>query len=171
MCMTAYVAYRVKKLITPRKLIEEIDSAPEPIPVCPAGKLKMHIRIKDARVQDTMTTHSAVKVGTSPAMKTDGTKFIPISLNLMSESTNKKIVVQTQPSITLLQAQPTNSSNPPPLAATAQHLSLRKRNELGNRINVSTAGHVAQIVQMSTGRHIFLTPTNTGTTGKYKFQL
>lgn len=166
MCMTAYVAYRVKKLITPRKLIEEIESAPEPIPDCPAGKLKMHIRIKDARLHDNMSSLIKVKVGTSPAMKTDGTKLVPVSNNLLTESkNNKKILLQTSPSITLLQAQP--NSNPPPLTSTAQHLSLRKRNEAGNRINVSSAGHVAQIVQMSTGRHILLTPTNTGTTGNY----
>lgn len=153
--------------MTPRKLIEEIDSAPDAMPNCPAGKLKMHIRIKDARVNESLSTSSGVRVGTSPAMKTDGNKFVPISNNLLTEpANNKKILVQTTPSITLLQTQ-SNSSNPPPLAATAQHLSLRKRNDLGNRINVSTAGHVAQIVQMSTGRHILLTPTNTGTTGNY----
>jgi hypothetical protein len=38
--LPAFVAHRVKKLQTPRKLIEEIDSEPEPQSSLPPGKLK-----------------------------------------------------------------------------------------------------------------------------------
>lgn len=67
-CLTAFVAYRMKQLITPRKLIEEIDSAPELPPVCPSRKFKMHLRIKPL-AQKEISTCSQIKIGTSPAMK------------------------------------------------------------------------------------------------------
>ena len=38
--LPAFVAHRVRKLQTPRHLIEEIDSQPPPPPRLPAGKLK-----------------------------------------------------------------------------------------------------------------------------------
>jgi len=69
MCLTAFVAFRMKQLITPKKLIEEIDSAPELPPVCPQGKCKMHLRIKPF-AQKEISTCSQIKVGTSPAMRT-----------------------------------------------------------------------------------------------------
>ncbi|XP_014209628.1 helicase domino isoform X2 [Copidosoma floridanum] len=45
--VTAFVAHRLKKLKTPRKLIEEIDSYPEPPPRCPSGKIKIHVRLSN----------------------------------------------------------------------------------------------------------------------------
>ncbi|XP_043282963.1 helicase domino isoform X5 [Venturia canescens] len=44
---TAFVAHRVKRLKTPRKLIEEIDSLPEPPPRCPSGKIKINVRLSN----------------------------------------------------------------------------------------------------------------------------
>jgi len=43
-CLTAFAAHRIRKFQAPKRLIEEIDSAPEIPPKCPAGKIKLHVR-------------------------------------------------------------------------------------------------------------------------------
>lgn len=89
LCLSAYVAYRSKKTQTPRKLIEEIDSAPDPPPKCPQGQFKMFMRIREAAVSNNISTYNTgVKVGTSPAMKTEGTKIVPVNSNLLASSCN-----------------------------------------------------------------------------------
>ena len=50
-CLTAFVAHRIKKYRAPKKLIEEIDSAPEPPPRCPPGKIKIHVRLSSQQQQ------------------------------------------------------------------------------------------------------------------------
>lgn len=45
--LSAFVAHRVKRLRTPRKLIEEIDSQPEPAPRCPSGRIKINVRLSN----------------------------------------------------------------------------------------------------------------------------
>lgn len=79
--LTAYVSHKSRLLAAPRKLIEEIDSIPDPPPRCPTGKYKFHIRVRDTRVQQNVSAHSQqmVKVGASPAMKMEGNKFVPIN--------------------------------------------------------------------------------------------
>ncbi|KAG8188164.1 hypothetical protein JTE90_019444 [Oedothorax gibbosus] len=42
LALTAFAAHRVKKFQVPRKLIEEIDSLPEPPPPCPTFKMKVN---------------------------------------------------------------------------------------------------------------------------------
>lgn len=76
--LTAYIAHRARRLQTPRKLIEEIDSAPELPPRCPSGKIKINVRLsnqaKSTNVQQAKAKciTSAVlspRVGTSPLIK------------------------------------------------------------------------------------------------------
>lgn len=78
--LTAYVSHKSRLLAAPRKLIEEIDTIPEPPPRCPTGKYKFHIRVRDLRVQQSINTHAkqTVKVGASPAMKQEGNKIVPV---------------------------------------------------------------------------------------------
>lgn len=158
LCLSAYVAHRVKRLATPKKLIEEIDSRPPSPPPCPAGLFKLHIRIKDSRVHDSMISGSGVKIGTSPAMKTEGTKLIPVN------STSSPLVLTT-PSMSLTPIPPLTSTpnQGPPI------FNIRKRTDLAGRINVSPSGHVAQIVQTSSGKHILLSSGTT--TGEFFFIL
>ena len=83
-CLTAFVAHRIKKYHSPRKLIEEIDSAPEPPPRCPSGKIKIHVRLSSSQQQQQQNVgtpgNTAVNkgfavnvtsapVGTSPLIK------------------------------------------------------------------------------------------------------
>lgn len=75
-CLTAFVAYRMKQLIIPKKLIEEIDSTPELPPICPRGKCKIHVKIKPYVQRDLVASSSPqIKVGTSPAFRADGTRI------------------------------------------------------------------------------------------------
>ncbi|XP_070162370.1 helicase domino isoform X4 [Polyergus mexicanus] len=45
--LSAFVAHRIRRLQTPRKLIEEIDSQPEPTPRCPSGRIKINVRLSN----------------------------------------------------------------------------------------------------------------------------
>lgn len=75
------MSHKSRLLAAPRKLIEEIDTMPEPPPRCPTGKYKFHIRVRDVRVQQSINTHAqqTVKVGASPAMRLEGNKFVPVN--------------------------------------------------------------------------------------------
>lgn len=81
-CLTAFVAHRIKKYRTPKKLIEEIDSMPEPPPRCPSGKIKIHVRLSSGQQQQNIGTSgstavnkgyalnvASARVGTSPLIK------------------------------------------------------------------------------------------------------
>lgn len=81
-CLTAFVAHRIKKYRTPKKLIEEIDSMPEPPPRCPSGKIKIHVRLSSGQQQQNVGTSgstavnkgyalnvTSARVGTSPLIK------------------------------------------------------------------------------------------------------
>ncbi|KNC26620.1 Helicase domino, partial [Lucilia cuprina] len=100
--LTAYVSHKSRLLAAPRKLIEEIDTIPEPPPRCPTGKYKFHIRVRDVKVQQSINTHArqTVKVGASPAMRKEGNKFVPVNPALatmpavgagVGETTNSRI--------------------------------------------------------------------------------
>ncbi|XP_043258591.1 helicase domino isoform X2 [Colletes gigas] len=79
---TAFAAHRVRRLQTPRKLIEEIDSQPDPPPRCPSGKIKINVRLSNQVKPSTMPQQTQTKlknfagilptprVGTSPLIKT-----------------------------------------------------------------------------------------------------
>lgn len=66
---TAYIAHRIKKYITPRMLIEEIDSQPEQPPPVPKGKIKLNVRANPSAQPRPATTATQIMPGTSPAMK------------------------------------------------------------------------------------------------------
>lgn len=79
--VTAYVSYKSRLLAAPRRLIEEIDTLREPPPRCPIGKYKFHIRVRNPRVQQSLSSYNnplAVKVGASPVMKIEGDKLVPV---------------------------------------------------------------------------------------------
>lgn len=78
--LTAFVAHRARRLKTPRKLIEEIDSTPEPPPRCPSGKIKINVRLSNqAKATNVVQQQPKLKsitsavlsprVGTSPLVK------------------------------------------------------------------------------------------------------
>lgn len=175
LCLTAYVAYRSKKLQTPKKLIEEIDTTNEAPPRCPTSKMKMHVRIRDSRVQQNISgISSGVKVGTSPAMKTEGTFFVPksssfvVNRNVAGYSSVLPSLAAINTSASLL---PSNIQQMPPLTTStptqSPNMSLRRRGDsrfIGNSPNTPPSGQMAQLVQTTTGRHIILTPSSSGTT-------
>lgn len=160
--MSAYVAYRSRKLQTPRKLIEEIDSAPEPVPLCPESSFKMFLRIREANVNDNISRHSGVKVGTSPAMKTEGSKYVPVNIN--SIDSNRKKVHETNFTNSVTGSH--SMVGIPPLVMASPSItgimSLRKREMAAARL--PSTSNVAQLLQSNTSRHIILTPSSSGTT-------
>jgi hypothetical protein len=66
---TAYIAHRIKKYITPKMLIEEIDSQPEQPPPVPKGKIKLNVRANPSAQPRPVTTLTQVVPGTSPNVK------------------------------------------------------------------------------------------------------
>lgn len=171
LCLTAYVAYRSKKLQTPKRLIEEIDTINEAPPRCPTSKMKMHVRIRDLRVQQNISgISSGVKVGTSPAMKTEGTSFVPKSSSFV---VNRNMAGYTSvlPSLAAINTTSSNQQPMPPLTTStptqSPNMSLRRRADtrfIGNTSNTLPSTQMAQLVQTTTGRHIILTPSSSGTT-------
>ncbi|CRL07325.1 CLUMA_CG020304, isoform A [Clunio marinus] len=106
-CLSAFVAYRIKNLITPKKLIEEIDSAPEIPPVCPEKKYKLHLRIKP-QIQSNIVTSIGpeIKVGTSPAIRSDGSRLILIQerkLNQVGGNSTPMIIDEEKPTVSSFQ--------------------------------------------------------------------
>ncbi|XP_025163314.1 helicase domino isoform X6 [Harpegnathos saltator] len=83
--LSAFVAHRVRRLQTSRKLIEEIDNQPEAAPRCPSGRIKINVRLSNqtkpspSNVQQQQHTQTKLKnlagvlptprVGTSPFIK------------------------------------------------------------------------------------------------------
>ncbi|XP_055918769.1 helicase domino isoform X2 [Eupeodes corollae] len=175
--LTAYVSHKVRLLAPQRKLIEEVDQLPEPPPRCPTGKYKFHIRIRDTNVQQSITTHSSnsgsVKVGTSPAMKTEGNKLVPVC-NLENKLKKTNSINPTYP-IKLLTSESVGNQ---PLAANTVVTSSASSGAVGSRmvnpllrpVNGSAtttatgapaggATQIAKIVQMKGGKqHFVLTP-------------
>lgn len=135
------MAYRIKRLQTPKKLIEEIDSLPEPPPRPPSSSFKMHLTLLASGVQNNTPNSNCVKVGTSPAMKTERTKCVPQSPSLVNKKPNQPIPANT---LTDTIIPPLTTSTP----TQSPNMSLRKRD--------------GQDIQLSTpiGRQILLTPAS-----------
>lgn len=97
-CLSAYIAFRMKQLITPKRLIEEIDSAPELPPICPPGKCKIHLRIKP-QIQKSFINSVGphIKVGTSPAIRSDGTRFITAMERKNSQGSAPMVIDDDKP--------------------------------------------------------------------------
>ncbi|XP_012272468.1 helicase domino isoform X3 [Orussus abietinus] len=86
---TAFVAHRVRRIQTPRRLIEELDSQPDPPPRCPAGKIKINVRLSNQAKSTTTPPQNQSKlkslagilptprVGTSPLIKTLNNQSTP----------------------------------------------------------------------------------------------
>lgn len=149
MVLSAYVAYRSQWLCMPKRLIEEIDSAPESIPRCPTGRLKLHVRVSNMQVQETLST--GVRVGTSPAMKTEGTRFVPI---VNSSRVDRKPLIEE---ISSLQT-PTTSTND----QLSSNVHLRKRCDINN-INSNSGNNSIPSSQMNSG-HVQLANAPVGKT-------
>lgn len=78
MTLNAFAAHRMNRLRTPRKLIEEIDSQPEPAPRCPSGRIKINVRLSNqakpqqqtqTRLKNLAGVLPTPRVGTSPLIK------------------------------------------------------------------------------------------------------
>lgn len=109
-CLSAFVAYRMKQLITPKKLIEEIDSSPELPPICPSGKFKIHLRIKPQTQKTIVSSISNIKVGTSPALRADGSRFLSAADRKTSQGSVAMVVDDDKPTFPSLQLPSTSGT-------------------------------------------------------------
>lgn len=158
LCLTAYVAYCAKKLQTPKKLIEEIDTdSVELMPECVPSRFAMHVRIRENRIQNNISISSGVKVGTSPAMKTDGTTFVSKNTSLIGNKSNESCASSdvAMVGIPATTAAATALSLAPLTAQQSANMSLRKRTDT-RLLTTTTSPQVAHILQSSLGRQIIL---------------
>lgn len=157
--MSAYVAYRARRTQTPRKLIEEIDSAPEPPPRCPEGQFKMFLRLREPSVCESLTTYSnGVKVGTSPAMKTEGTRIVPVNSNLLANSIRK-------PTTTRFEAGGSSTGSLATISTPSRQMSTSTQSPVitlsDKTIRMDRTIRLNRPVDG--GRQIIITPANSGT--------
>lgn len=105
-CLGAFVAFRMKQLITPKKLIEEIDMAPELPPTCPPSKIKLHLRmVPQVQRSIVSSVEPQIKVGTSPALRADGSRFISSARRKNSQGSAPMVIDDEKPPVTSLQLQ------------------------------------------------------------------
>lgn len=177
--MTAYVSHKSRLLAPPRKLIEEIDTAPQPPPRCPNGKYRFHIRVRSAELAQRIKLN-AVKIGASPAMRMEGTKIVPMRNLLPSGRVLKRVsgtinpvnmalkpvvinsVVTTSPASTTASTTAATSSPAGALNVLGNSKLLGARPQM---MNAPTPAKVAKTMQ--DGKPFFyLTPaTNSGAAG------
>ncbi|XP_020713427.2 helicase domino isoform X2 [Ceratitis capitata] len=181
--LTAYVSHKSRVLEAPRKLIEEIDSAPALPPPCPRGKFKFYIRVRDQQVQQNLSQHvTSVRVGASPAMRTEGNKMVPLrdtntaNLRLVKRlnhinpvNTSKMPALSLAPSTSSSAAAALASSN---AANSSGIASLRTGSGISvTRVQVgqhSSAGlappaaKIAKLVQPASGKPYFLVTSSAG---------
>lgn len=168
-CVSAYIAYRSKKLQYPKKLIEEIDSCAEQPPKCPVGNFKIYVRLRDSCIQENITctnNNTAVKIGTSPAMTTDGSKLVQVINKLKNvDDLSTVSIALSLPSITPPISSSQSLIRTTELPSTISSVNLRKRSETARILENTTHSsppEVTQFLHATTGRHIILTPYTTG---------
>lgn len=170
--MTAYVSHKSRLLAPPRKLIEDIDTAPLPAPRCPNGKYRFHIRVRSAELAQRIKLN-AVKVGASPAMRLEGSKIMPMRNLLPSGRVLKRVSASINPlnmalkPVVINSVVTTTSSSTTASSPTGALSVLSNSKLLGARsqINAPTPAKVAKTMQ--DGKPFFyLTPaTNSGAAG------
>ncbi|XP_061196592.1 helicase domino-like [Saccostrea echinata] len=168
--LPAFVAHRVKKLQTPRVLIEEIDSQEEPPSRPPTGKLKPVIFKGIAPVQPTgraSPTTSEKSTPASPAvqsaMKTETVNGIQVE-NAHTPVTNATATVQ--PPVKVLGQSAGQTGVQQPLTVHIQQTDQGARLMIpAGQLSQLPAGFI-QIVQTSTGQQIIATSTPMSTSSQ-----
>ncbi|PNF36884.1 hypothetical protein B7P43_G08882 [Cryptotermes secundus] len=167
-CLTAFVAHRIKKYRTPKKLIEEIDSMPGPPPRCPSGKIKIHVRLSSGQQQQHNVGTSgstavnkgyplnvaSARVGTSPLIRAPTGQGVTLRVTGGSQRQGYSVqLVQHQGGV---KAIPVATLGPTPQQQTLTGVQVKQSDGV-QRFSVPAG--FAQLVQTSTGRHILLTPS------------
>lgn len=159
-CLSAFVAYRMRRLVVPKKLIEEIDCAPDVPPKCPPGQCKMYWRVKPVVQEKVSTALSNVRVGTSPAMKhVVGSGYVQLldkKKAVVQEEINENIptVIATPVAGTSLPGT-TQIVIPSLMTATGLTGSTSGTQSFG----IARKKQITQILQTTSGKHIILTPS------------
>ncbi|XP_014224907.1 helicase domino isoform X1 [Trichogramma pretiosum] len=192
--MTAFVAHRIKRLKTPRKLIEEIDSYPPPPPRCPAGKIKINVRLSNQVSKPTANVPPnqqqikiksftggvlpCTKISSAPLINNSNNSVAPsqgVTLKVASGHHLQGYSVQLVPHQGTVKAIPVtsvaqniqNAGTAVPTTKDASKITTQAVTvKSGDSVQKLVPG-IAQLVQTSTGRHIIITNTNQETPNPY----
>ncbi|XP_046390170.1 helicase domino isoform X2 [Ischnura elegans] len=174
LCLTAFVAHRMKKFQPPRRLIEEVDSLPDPPPRCPSGKIRINVRAPPPRPVDLTIVKEEpgvpveAKVGTSPKVKPIAEVAKGVTLRVQGGSQIQGYSVQLLQHNGGIKAFPVNAAIPTSQAAHASAAGVQASPQLIKMKLESAVATLqqqqqripagfAQLVQTTAGRHILLT--------------
>ncbi|XP_071446621.1 helicase domino isoform X2 [Hetaerina americana] len=179
LCLTAFVAHRMKKFQPPRRLIEEIDNLPDPPPRCPSGKIRINVRAPPPRPVDVSIVKEEpgvpveAKVGTSPKVKPvaevakgvtlrvqGGSQIHGYSVQLVQHNGGVK-AIPVNTAVSSNQQASTHQLQTPPGVQTSQLVKMKLEGGsqalTGVQQRITMPAGFAQLVQTPTGRHILLT--------------
>ncbi|EZA58517.1 Helicase domino [Ooceraea biroi] len=190
---SAFVAHRVRRLRTPRKLIEEIDVQPEQAPRCPPGRIKINVRLSNQvkpqssnvqqQPQQQQQTQTRLKnlAGVLPTPRVGvtlrvagGQQLQGYSLQLVPHQGSVKAI----PMATLGHNPQSTTVTPTTAATNAQKITVGNASirdgiqrlttqtlavKQGDSLQRIAVPSFAQLVQTSTGRHIILTSNQQNT--------
>ncbi|XP_012272467.1 helicase domino isoform X2 [Orussus abietinus] len=169
---TAFVAHRVRRIQTPRRLIEELDSQPDPPPRCPAGKIKINVRLSNQAKSTTTPPQNQSKlkslagilptprVGTSPLIKTLNNQSTPgqgVTLRVAGGQQLQGYSVQ------LVQHQGSVKVSFPVMTSSGQRLTVLSKSLMGlstsgAAVNKVVGGVVTTAASSVSGRPVMRVP-------------
>ncbi|KAK3749017.1 hypothetical protein RRG08_056924 [Elysia crispata] len=160
--LPAFVAQRVKQLRASGKLIEEVDSLPEPTPRPPPGQLKNlkgfpavpAVQVKAASTLSPVTSKSSPTVQSTPTSVNSVKLLLPPSSSSSPSSTQQTILI------------PNPSGSGPPLILPLSSISSTSSSTSAaiaqaKLISSQLQSGALQLVQTSSGHQILTTATST----------
>lgn len=140
--LSAFVAFRMKQLMTPKTLIEEIDNTQELPPICPSGKYKLHMRTKPY-IQKSLFNNLTqnIQVGTSPIIRNNQAN-VPLILN---DEKTPQMSSKNMPIHTLIQSSTGQFYLQSSIPKTS--MSIINQSQQQARINKSLASAVIEAVR------------------------
>ncbi|GFR90719.1 helicase [Elysia marginata] len=165
--LPAFVAQRVKQLKASGKLIEEVDSLPEPTPRPPAGQLKNlkgFPAVSTPQVGKTLLQSASTPSSKSPSQTVQSTPNSVNSVKLLLPPSSSSSSSSTQQTILI----PNPSGSGPPLILPLSSISSTSSSSSAaiaqaKLISSQLQSGALQLVQTSSGHQILTTATSTST--------
>ncbi|XP_074595103.1 helicase domino-like isoform X2 [Brevipalpus obovatus] len=173
--LSAIAQHRITEFHAPVKLIEEIDSAPEPPPKIPKGKIRLQINVKTQQLPVSSISSQSFHLHSRTIPSVQIRPINNISVNRIPSPASQA----SFPSSRLLFLPAVNSGNPgvinvgdsnSPINITGSQANILKRLALTKQITTGPPGNslsnqrmkiqIGKLVQTPTGQHILVNPVH-----------